>query len=189
MSSVRAEISTGTKDTLEALMVLLSTLQLSSADCANLASNLLSENPDEGGASHAIDSQKSATKGCLPTTKGSLSTTEGSSPIVATTVLTGMITVAVDAVDGYAEVDAAVAAGSILNVHMGMYFNVPMDDKPGVTIYYITRGRKIGVFYGWNNVGPWVQGVSRALFTKVDSVDDGIDIVKSTIEAGVAARV
>ncbi|KAG2144306.1 hypothetical protein DEU56DRAFT_754356 [Suillus clintonianus] len=180
-------------------------IKLSSTERANLALNLLSENPDGGDASHAIDSQtessissdeehKSTIEGSLPTIEGSLPTTEGSLPTNADAVPTNMVTVAVDAADGYAEVDAAVAAGSILNVHMSVYFNVPVDNKPGVTIYYITRGQKSGCStdgmfvesLGRNNAGPWVQGVSRTLFAKVASVDDGIDVVKSAIEAGVA---
>jgi len=40
-----------------------------------------------------------------------------------------------------------------------------------------------------NNVGHNVTGVSCALFAKADSVAQGIQIVKSAIDAGVAMRV
>ncbi|KAG1884519.1 hypothetical protein F4604DRAFT_1918951 [Suillus subluteus] len=198
MSSVHMETSTETKDTLEAVMALLSMLHLSSADCVNLASDLLSRNPDEGGTLHVIDSQmaSSASSSPISSNEEQETTTETlppclpvwSLPAAAATAVasTSMVTVAVDEEDSYAEVEAAIAVGSVLHMYMDIYFNVPMDDKTGVTIYYITRGQRIGVFYGWNNVGSLVQGVSRALYGKVDSVDDGIDIVKSVIETGAA---
>ncbi|KAG1818595.1 uncharacterized protein BJ212DRAFT_1298669 [Suillus subaureus] len=149
MSSVHTEISTGTKDT--------------------LALNLLSKNPNGGDASHIIDSQMES---FISSDEEQQSTIKGSLPTNAATASTNTVTVAVDAADGYAEVDAPVAVGSILNVHMGMYFNVPVDDKPG----------------GLKDWGVLWMGVSRALFVKVASMDDGIDVVKSVIEAGVTVR-
>lgn len=40
-----------------------------------------------------------------------------------------------------------------------------------------------------NKTGPFVTGVRRALYAKVDSVEEGIEIVKSAIEEGTAIRV
>jgi hypothetical protein len=40
-----------------------------------------------------------------------------------------------------------------------------------------------------NNVGPSVLGVSRTVFAKADTVEQGIEIIKSAIDADVAVRV
>ena len=67
----------------------------------------------------------------------------------STAVRTAKIVTVVDDVDHYAEVDAAITKGSILDSYMSVYFNVPVDPNPKDKVYYITRGRKIGVFSGW----------------------------------------
>ncbi|KAG2754986.1 hypothetical protein P692DRAFT_20639689, partial [Suillus brevipes Sb2] len=51
-------------------------------------------------------------------------------------------------------------------------------------LYYITRGRYIGVFSGWDAVGPKVLGISRAIYHKTESVEQGVGIVKRAIERG-----
>jgi hypothetical protein len=40
-----------------------------------------------------------------------------------------------------------------------------------------------------SSVGPWVTGVSGALYAKAKTVDMGIEIVIAAIEAGAAVRV
>ncbi|KAG2739931.1 hypothetical protein P692DRAFT_20881457 [Suillus brevipes Sb2] len=88
--------------------------------------------------------------------------------------------------------DAANAASSLADaskilLYCGQYFNVPLNEA--APLYYITRGRYIGVFSGWDATGPKVLGVSRAIFHKVDTVEQGIAIVKRAIERGEAAQV
>jgi hypothetical protein len=114
------------------------TLQLSSTDHANMASSLISDNL--GVAS--MDSQSES--------KSSISgdDEEPAAPAITTTTSIAPTTI-IDPTDGYADADAALAFGSILNVHKGVYFNVPLAPTDGITVYYVTRGRKIGVFSGW----------------------------------------
>ncbi|KIK33265.1 hypothetical protein CY34DRAFT_55060, partial [Suillus luteus UH-Slu-Lm8-n1] len=50
--------------------------------------------------------------------------------------------------------------------------------------YYVTRGRYIGIFSGWDATGPKVLGVSRAIYHRVDSIEQGINIVKGAIDRG-----
>ncbi|OJA09521.1 hypothetical protein AZE42_10690, partial [Rhizopogon vesiculosus] len=47
---------------------------------------------------------------------------------------------------------SALAADSNLKFYHGKYFNVPIMEK--APFYYITRGRYIGVFSGWDATGP-----------------------------------
>ncbi|KAG2338576.1 hypothetical protein BDR05DRAFT_951859 [Suillus weaverae] len=102
-----------------------------------LAKNLLSNNSD----TMSPTTSESPTKANSTLTISALS--------VSSAEANSTPTVIVDEADGYAEIDAALAMGSVLNVHKSTYFNVPMDPKDGVTLYYITRGRKLGVFSGW----------------------------------------
>ncbi|KAG2125465.1 hypothetical protein DEU56DRAFT_916527 [Suillus clintonianus] len=81
--------------------------------------------------------------------------------------------------------DAAAAAAALANdstlIHYrDTYFNVPVDATP--PLYYVTRGRYIGIFSGWDATGPKVLGVSRAIYHKVDSIEQGINIVKGAID-------
>ncbi|KAG1785080.1 uncharacterized protein HD556DRAFT_1314529 [Suillus plorans] len=178
----------------EALVMLLSTLNLSSADRAKLASNLLFDSADKDLTSDTADSQtatavssvtgESLAENSIPT----FSVAKANSALTAAAKANSTPTVIVDGVDKGAEMDAALATGSVLNVYKGTYFNVPVDPKAGVNLYYITKSRKLGVFSGWNRTGPWVSGVRCALYAKTDSLEEGIAIVKSAIEDGTAVR-
>lgn len=42
---------------------------------------------------------------------------------------------------------------------------------------------------GRGNVGPKVLGVSRTIFAKVETIDQGMDALMAAIDAGTAARV
>ncbi|KAG2751547.1 hypothetical protein P692DRAFT_20726964 [Suillus brevipes Sb2] len=77
----------------------------------------------------------------------------------------------------------------MLNTYKHVYFNVPISSDAANRLYYVTRGRKIGVFSGWGNVGPKVLGVSRAIFGKVENIDQGIEALIAAIDAGTAMRV
>ncbi|KAG2037074.1 hypothetical protein BDR03DRAFT_1010998 [Suillus americanus] len=219
MFSAGTETSAKTSDTVAAVVMLLSALQLSSADRAELASSLLSDNlgvtstdpqaepKSESSISRLLSDNLVASTDLQTEPKSESSITsneeadddeEPAAAITTTTNLTASINTSIaptniitvtDETDGYANADAALAFGSILNVYKGVYFNVPIAPPDGVTVYYITRGRKIGVFSGWSSVGPWVTGVSGALYTKAKTVDMGIEIVITAIEAGAAVRV
>lgn len=105
--------------------------------------------------------------------------------------------------------DAAAAATALVNDSMlihyrDTYFNVPVEATP--PFYYVTRGRYIGIFSGWwagfseflmssssflpcrDATGPKVLGVSRAIYHRVDSIEQGINIVKGAIDRGDASQ-
>ncbi|KAG2341220.1 hypothetical protein BDR05DRAFT_949822 [Suillus weaverae] len=216
MFSAGTETSAKTSDTVAAVVMLLSALQLSSTDHANLASSLLSDNlgvastdsqakPKSESSISSLLSNKlgvaSTDSQAKPESESSISSDEEAhddeepaATITSTTSLTAgtntstnIITI-IDPMDGYANADAALAFGSILNVHKGVYFNVPITPTDGIPVYYVTRGHKIGVFSGWSSVGPWVTGVSGVLYAKAKTVDMGIEIVVAAIEAGIAVR-
>lgn len=140
--------------------MLLSSLQLSSTDRAILASSLLSNNVDSQAKPKSesfVSSDDSDNLSVPPMDSQSESESsislsgddeEPAAPAITTTTSIAPTTI-IDTADGYADADAALAFGSILNVHKGVYFNVPLAPTDGVTIYYVTRGRKIGVFSGW----------------------------------------
>ncbi|KAG2743085.1 hypothetical protein P692DRAFT_20747339, partial [Suillus brevipes Sb2] len=71
----------------------------------------------------------------------------------------------------------------------GTYFNVPTNADGQAPLYYVTRGRYIGVFSGWDATGPKVLGISHAIFHKVDSVEKGISVVRGAIDHGDAMQV
>ncbi|KAG2108582.1 hypothetical protein DEU56DRAFT_920484 [Suillus clintonianus] len=105
----------------------------------------------------------------------------------------GHVTVYVDYEenDSSDDEDAAAAAAALANdstlIHYrDTYFNVPVDATP--PLYYVTRGRYIGIFSGWDATGPKVLGVSRAIYHKVDSIEQGINIVKGAIDRGDASQ-
>jgi hypothetical protein len=50
-----------------------------------------------------------------------------------------------------------------------------------MTLTYVLSGR--------GNVGPKVLGVSRAIFGKVENIDQGIEALIAAIDAGTAMRV
>ncbi|KAG1726127.1 hypothetical protein EDD22DRAFT_850524 [Suillus occidentalis] len=104
-------------------------------------------------------------------------------------VASASVVTVVDEGDDYTEVQDAIAEGCVLNIYKGVYFNIPASSDAAPPLYYITRGRKIGVFSGWGNVGPKVLGVSRAIFAKVETIDQGMDALMAAIDAGTAARV
>ncbi|KAG1879208.1 hypothetical protein F4604DRAFT_1923361 [Suillus subluteus] len=116
-------------------------------------------------------------------------------PLTAPTVIpTGPITVYVD-YDKYNSFDdknasnaaAAFANDSMLTCYHRTYFNVPVDVSP--PLYYVTRGHYISIFSGWDATGPEVLGVSHTIYHKVDSIEQGISIIKGVIDHGDASQV
>ncbi|KAG1743570.1 uncharacterized protein EDB91DRAFT_1247069 [Suillus paluster] len=115
-----------------------------------------------------------------PTTTANTST--------ATTETTAPVTVVMDSNDEDASNAAeSLAQDSTLHSYSSKYFNVPIKDK--APLYYVMWGRYIGIFSGWDVTSPKVTGVSPAIFHKVDSVEQGIRIVKCTIERGEVVQV
>ncbi|KAG2058311.1 hypothetical protein BDR06DRAFT_994568 [Suillus hirtellus] len=116
------------------------------------------------------------------------------SPTTIAVPASALITVLLDSEeeDSSVDKDAANAAVSLtedstLLYYHGKYFNVPIEVK--VPLYYIMRGRYIGVFSGWDATGPKVLGVSHAIYHKVESVEQGAGIVRHAIERGEAVQV
>ncbi|KAG1857805.1 hypothetical protein F4604DRAFT_1931310 [Suillus subluteus] len=62
-------------------------------------------------------------------------------------------------------------------------YNVPAADATG-PFYWVTRGRRIGVFSTWQQTSSHVIGVSRASFSKVRSVAEGIQLMEEAIGRG-----
>ncbi|KAG2138355.1 hypothetical protein DEU56DRAFT_912517 [Suillus clintonianus] len=62
-------------------------------------------------------------------------------------------------------------------------YDVPAADATG-PFYWVTRGRRIGVFSTWQQTSSHVIGVSRASFSKVRSVAEGIQLMKEAIGRG-----
>ncbi|KAF8430757.1 hypothetical protein L210DRAFT_3508175 [Boletus edulis BED1] len=82
----------------------------------------------------------------------------------------------------YSDACVAMADGCVLAQYHKTFYNLPPPPNPPPPFYCITRGRYIGVFSGWENASPKVQGVSRAIFTKVDMLELGEDQVHKAIE-------
>ncbi|KAG2741135.1 hypothetical protein P692DRAFT_20646226, partial [Suillus brevipes Sb2] len=62
-------------------------------------------------------------------------------------------------------------------------YNIPASDAAG-PFYWVTRGRRIGVFSTWQQTSSHVIGVSRASFSKVRSVAEGVQLMEQAIERG-----
>ncbi|KAG2360243.1 hypothetical protein BDR07DRAFT_1487278 [Suillus spraguei] len=135
-------------------------------------------------AAPGADTTPTSTSTAVPTTPP---------PAAPTMVPAGPITVHV----GYNEYDSsddkdvsnaaiALANDSMLIYYHGTYFNVPVYVSS--PLYYVTRGRYIGIFSGWDATGPKVLGVSHAIYHKVDSVEQGISIMKGVIDRGDASQ-
>jgi hypothetical protein len=111
-------------------------------------------------------------------------------------------------VDDGDDVYDAITEGCMLNAYKRVYFNVPLSSDATQPLYYVTRGHKIGVFSGWyvfikfvlvmtftylhsgrGNVGPKVLGVSRAIFGRMENIDQGIEALITVIDAGTAVQV
>ncbi|KAG1735742.1 uncharacterized protein EDB91DRAFT_1250370 [Suillus paluster] len=125
-----------------------------------------------------------------PTPTSAPATAHAAAPTV---VPAGNVTVYVDyeEYDSSDDEDAATAAAALANdstlIHYrNTYFNVPVDATP--PLYYVTQGRYIGIFSGWDATGPKVLGVSRAIYHKVDSIEQGINIMKGAIDCGDASQ-
>ncbi|KAJ8588424.1 hypothetical protein M405DRAFT_842533, partial [Rhizopogon salebrosus TDB-379] len=71
----------------------------------------------------------------------------------------------------------------------GVLYNMPSCSKrpkPAAPFICVSRGRYIGVFSGWDNVKPIVNGVRNALYSEVNSLEDGERRVRRAIEMGAA---
>ncbi|KAG2053399.1 hypothetical protein BDR06DRAFT_1008790 [Suillus hirtellus] len=129
----------------------------------------------------------------VPTTKAP--SVPSAAPNVAPGWVYGSVTLLADSddkKDSTDDEDASNAASSLadashIHCYHSKYFNMPINDK--APLYYIMRGRYIGVLSGWDATGPKVLSVSPAIFHKVDTVEQGIMIVKHAIERGEAVQV
>ncbi|KAG2033582.1 hypothetical protein BDR03DRAFT_984965 [Suillus americanus] len=80
----------------------------------------------------------------------------------------------------------ALANDSRLLHYHGTYLNVLVDASS--PLYYVIRGHYISIFSGWDATSPKVLGVSHTIFHKVDCVEQGINIMKGTIDHGDASQ-
>ncbi|KAG2737932.1 hypothetical protein P692DRAFT_20760348 [Suillus brevipes Sb2] len=79
----------------------------------------------------------------------------------------------------------------MVHYHCGTFYNVPAKSlKGGVhpPFFFVTCGRYIGVFSGWDNVEPMVVGIRYAVYAEVESLEDGERAVRMAIEKGEIVR-
>ncbi|KAG1800651.1 hypothetical protein EV424DRAFT_1545618 [Suillus variegatus] len=181
-----------TKDTspaLDAVIKLLSVLNLTDNDRAVLATKVLSDIAEPHGgacAANTIDLQTSSLLSVNAEPADAKSSAGlSTAPVAPTIALPSVVTVVDDSDDVY----DAIAEGCMLNAYKHVYFNVPLSSDATQPLYYVTRGHKIGVFSGWGNVGPKVLGVSRAIFARVENIDQGVEALIAAIDAGTAVQV
>ncbi|KAG2079403.1 uncharacterized protein F5147DRAFT_775874 [Suillus discolor] len=62
-------------------------------------------------------------------------------------------------------------------------YHVPVADAMG-PFYWVTHGRCIGIFSTWQQTSSHVTGMSRASFSKVRSVAEGIQLMEEAIDRG-----
>ncbi|KIK33163.1 hypothetical protein CY34DRAFT_100092, partial [Suillus luteus UH-Slu-Lm8-n1] len=67
--------------------------------------------------------------------------------------------------------------------HGGITYDVPSPSASG-PYYWVTRGSRIGIFSTWQQASSYVIGVSRASFSRVRSVVDGIQLMEDAIDRG-----
>ncbi|KAG1893302.1 uncharacterized protein F5891DRAFT_985969 [Suillus fuscotomentosus] len=92
------------------------------------------------------------------------------------------ITVIEQSHEFFAKVADAMADECFLYFYHGILYNMPAAANPSAPYYCVMRGRYIGVFNGWDNVAPKVQGVPRTIFSKVDSLEAGEENLRRAIE-------
>ncbi|KAG2147776.1 uncharacterized protein EDB93DRAFT_1250491 [Suillus bovinus] len=203
-----------TSPALDAVIKLLSVLNLTDNDRTVIATKLLSDIGEPRGgacAANTVDLQTSsslsvdaepadAKSSAVPKISSSITPTAAPTASVVTVVdNTGLSTApaaptialpsVVTVVDDGDDVYDAIAEGCMLNAYKHVYFNVPLSSDAAQPLYYVTRGRKISVFSGWGNVGPKVLGVSRTIFGRVENIDQGIEALIAAIDAGTAVQV
>ncbi|KAG2119821.1 uncharacterized protein F5147DRAFT_647697 [Suillus discolor] len=62
-------------------------------------------------------------------------------------------------------------------------YDMPAADATG-PFYWVTRGRRISIFSTWQQTSSHVIGVSRASFSKVRSVAEGMQLMEKAINRG-----
>ncbi|KAG1855623.1 hypothetical protein F4604DRAFT_1932271 [Suillus subluteus] len=89
----------------------------------------------------------------------------------------------------FEKVADAMADECFLYFYHSILYNMPAVANPSAPYYCVTHGRYVGVFNGWDNVAPKVQGVPCTIFSKVDSLDVGEEKLRKAIERGEVAKV
>ncbi|KAG2153816.1 hypothetical protein DEU56DRAFT_907295 [Suillus clintonianus] len=75
------------------------------------------------------------------------------------------------------------ATSGITQPQVNVTYDIPPNDAMG-PFYWVTRGRRIGIFSTWQQTSSHVIGVSRASFSKVRSVAEGIQLMEAAIDRG-----
>ncbi|KAG2144237.1 hypothetical protein DEU56DRAFT_910593 [Suillus clintonianus] len=65
----------------------------------------------------------------------------------------------------------------------GITYDVPAPNASG-PYYWVTRGRRVGIFSTWQRTSSHVIGVSRASFSKVRSIAEGVQLMENAIDSG-----
>jgi hypothetical protein len=60
---------------------------------------------------------------------------------------------------------------------------------PDARWYIVTVGRRVGVFRDWVNTGPFVLGLTQAVFRRVASRDEGIRRLREAVANGTVRTV
>ncbi|KIJ57981.1 hypothetical protein HYDPIDRAFT_34614 [Hydnomerulius pinastri MD-312] len=75
--------------------------------------------------------------------------------------------------------------GRWMNMYNYFVYELPAPTATG-PFYLVTVGRRVGVFSTWQRTSPHVTGVSCASFSRVESVDQGLDLLDEAIDLGEA---
>ncbi|KAG1823882.1 uncharacterized protein BJ212DRAFT_1476731 [Suillus subaureus] len=89
----------------------------------------------------------------------------------------------------FTKVANAMADECFLYYYQGMLYNMPAVPSPSPPYYCVTRGCYVGVFNGWDNVAPKVQGIPCAIFSKVELLEAGEEKLRKAIEQGKVTKV
>ncbi|KIJ60126.1 hypothetical protein HYDPIDRAFT_117590 [Hydnomerulius pinastri MD-312] len=92
--------------------------------------------------------------------------------------------------EDYIEAVSSMAAESALCRYKGVYYNIPAKPRSQISerLYYVTRGKYIGVFAGWDTVSPMVQRVPGGIGLKTDTIEFGEAKLRAAIDRGDAFR-
>ncbi|KIM55141.1 hypothetical protein SCLCIDRAFT_95141, partial [Scleroderma citrinum Foug A] len=63
----------------------------------------------------------------------------------------------------------------------GFVYDVPHSSESG-QLYLVTVGRQVGIIAGWPATSPYVTGVSRATYCRVNSLDEGVVVMVRAID-------
>ncbi|KAK0493812.1 hypothetical protein EDD18DRAFT_1107787 [Armillaria luteobubalina] len=75
----------------------------------------------------------------------------------------------------------------VMTLDANFGYHVPLVGEEGL-FYIVTRGTDVGMFSGWENTSPLVDGISGCAYCTVATYKEGIECVKSALERNMASR-